>query len=397
MTVTVAELNRAASALGALATRLEGDAERHAGAYSSLRTQLDALDTAGSAPDLDQVLGDGRRALSSTSDVVGHLEAGAAAARTAASTAERLSERLGTLQRRRSEARADLTRAQSQPTISAPTTVSDSASLQRRVDDLDGRIQNVHSEWIQACQTASGAISPAGNAVRRARNAAATVNLVTRGGRVVRAAWDGYGHAGLAAQVGRSSVRSGAFANSWRNLRNLNNGLRTAADFAPPRDSRGRPITGRESRRHRREQMRRHNRPIQNRLPGARNRFNATRHALRTNQPLTRVGQVLENNRHYARFARGVGVLGVATSGVSMVGAIREGDVEGAITSGVTVAGSAMLMFPATAPVGAVLVAGALIYENREAIGNAAKKAGNAVKDSAKWVGNKLSKLNPFG
>lgn len=400
MTVTVAELHRTASALDALATRLEGDAERHDGAYRSLQTQLDALDAAGTAPDLDAVLGDGRRALGNTSGVVGQLQAGASAARTAASTAERLAERLGNLQRRRSEARADLTRARNQPqnpSTTAPYAASDTASLQRRVGELDGQMQSVHSEWIAACQSASGAISPAGNAVRRARNAAAAINLAIRGARGVRTAWEGYGLAGLAAQVARSSIRSGAFASSWRNLRNLNNGLRTAADFPPPRDSRGRPITGRESRRHRRQQMRRHNRPIQNRLPGARNRFNTTRHELRTDRRLTRVGQALQNNRHYVRFARGVGVLGIATSGVSMVGAIREGDVEGAITSGVTVAGSAMLMFPATAPMGAVLVAGALIYENREAIGDAARKAGDAVQDAAGWVGDKLSKLNPFG
>jgi hypothetical protein len=51
------------------------------------------------------------------------------------------------------------------------------------------------------------------------------------------------------------------------------------------------------------------------------------------------------------------------------------------------------MLVPGAAPVGAVLVAGAMIYENREAIMEGAKKA----KD---WVGDKVSKglkkLNPF-
>lgn len=384
MTVTVAELNRAATSLNSVASHLEDGAERHGDAYSSLETQLDALDAAATAPDVDRVLGDGRRALGNTSDVVGHVEAGAEAIRTVASTAERLAERLGNLNERRSDARTELTQAQNR-VANDPDATDDTAALQRRLDYLDGQIEGIDGEWFNACQSASGDVSDAGNAVRRIRNNTAAINLLTRGGRVIRTAWDGYGNFGLGAQLVRSTVRGGAFANSWRNLRNLNNSLRTAADF-----------TGR-SRRDRRQQMHRHNRPIRNQLPRARNRVNQARHALRTNRPLTNIGRALENNRHYARFARGAGVLGIATSGVSMVNSIREGNVEGAITSGVTMAGSAMMMFPATAPVGAVLVAGALIYENREAIGNAAKKVGGAVKDGAKWVGNKLSKLNPFG
>ena len=48
------------------------------------------------------------------------------------------------------------------------------------------------------------------------------------------------------------------------------------------------------------------------------------------------------------------------------------------------------------ASVAAVMSVGELIYDNREAIGNALSSAGNAVQEGAKSVGDWLGDHNPF-
>lgn len=99
--------------------------------------------------------------------------------------------------------------------------------------------------------------------------------------------------------------------------------------------------------------------------------------------------------------AGGAGVAAAADGIKDIYQGVRDGNTEQAVTGGVkTVAGGLMVGGAATAnPIavgaGAVLYAGAVVYENREAIGNAVGTAvgavGNAVGSAASAVGNAAS------
>lgn len=96
--------------------------------------------------------------------------------------------------------------------------------------------------------------------------------------------------------------------------------------------------------------------------------------------------------------AGGAGVAAAADGIKDIYQGVRDGDTEQAVTGGVkTVAGGLLIGGAATAnPIavgaGAVLYAGAVVYENREAIGQAvgtaANAVGNAVGSAASAVGN---------
>lgn len=114
------------------------------------------------------------------------------------------------------------------------------------------------------------------------------------------------------------------------------------------------------------------------RAPALRNHDNAVQ-AMRTRRPLTAFGQRVHHFLHNTRAGsvvkhggRVLGGVGVALGGYDAYNAFQAGDVEGGIVNVVS-AGGGLVLLLATTPVGiaigAGLVIGALVWENREWIG----------------------------
>ena len=117
--------------------------------------------------------------------------------------------------------------------------------------------------------------------------------------------------------------------------------------------------------------------------------------ALRTNQALTgagrRVQDFLRNTRPGRVLTVGGRALGVAGAGLSFYNsytAVREGDTEGAITSGLAGAGSVMMLTPnpVIAGIGAAIVVGVVVYEKWDTISGWADSAADAIGDGVSSV-----------
>ncbi len=95
--------------------------------------------------------------------------------------------------------------------------------------------------------------------------------------------------------------------------------------------------------------------------------------------------------------AGGAGVAAAADGVKDVYQGIRDGNVEQGVVGGVKTAGGGMMMAgaatanPLLIGAGALTYGGAMIYENREAIGNAASAVGGAIMDGASAVGGAIS------
>lgn len=101
-----------------------------------------------------------------------------------------------------------------------------------------------------------------------------------------------------------------------------------------------------------------------------------------TNRPLTGVGQRLAANPVLKYGGKALGVAGVAFGAYDTMRNLQEGDTEGAIVSGVSTAGGAMMLtpFPPVQLAGLAITTGALIYSNWDDIAEASD-----------WVGEQVS------
>ena len=120
-----------------------------------------------------------------------------------------------------------------------------------------------------------------------------------------------------------------------------------------------------------------------------------SRHALRTNRALTGPGRSVQDflkkpgvGRALKAGGTGLSVVGGALSTVDAVAAAADGDTERAVTSGLSAAGSFMLITPnpVIAGVGAALVVGVAVYENWDTISGWAESGADAVGDGVSSV-----------
>lgn len=106
--------------------------------------------------------------------------------------------------------------------------------------------------------------------------------------------------------------------------------------------------------------------------------------ALRGSRPLTGIGDSLA-----ARFPRTMSTLGKSGRALGAVGVglnfydgyrdIQEEDWGGVVSNGAAIAGSVLMVNPITAPIGAALVVGSLIYEHRSFLGDVGRSIGNVL------------------
>ncbi|MDP8975930.1 MAG: hypothetical protein M3N28_06130 [Actinomycetota bacterium] len=116
--------------------------------------------------------------------------------------------------------------------------------------------------------------------------------------------------------------------------------------------------------------------------------------ALRKNRAITSLGRRFPGaTKVLTAGGKALGVGGIALSARDAYSDIRKGDVAGAVSNGVAIAGSAMMMSGVGAPVGAVLVAGSLVYEYRNEIGKAAKWTGKKIGEAADAAGEAADKV----
>lgn len=117
----------------------------------------------------------------------------------------------------------------------------------------------------------------------------------------------------------------------------------------------------------------------------------AAKRGFQTNRHLTGLGRRFASSTStLAKAARGgarvLGGAGLAYGGYDTVQRWQTGDTGGAIVSGVATAGGVMMMFPPTAVAGGFVVVGALVYEHREEITDAARWVGGKLSDGASWT-----------
>ncbi len=192
---------------------------------------------------------------------------------------------------------------------------------------------------------------------------------------------------GAVTQLARTAGNAFLALRETLRLSRLRRSLTTASDFL---DSRRLP-------RHiRRQMMRARNRQIANAIVGTRRAAQDTVHGLRTNRPLVNLaGRVPPGAMSAARAAgKALGPAGVVLSTVDLGYDVRNGDWGGVGSNAAAITGSVILMAaggPVTLTAGAVLVAGSLIYENREHLAKAAKWTGNKIGDAAGTVGKGIS------
>ncbi len=147
-----------------------------------------------------------------------------------------------------------------------------------------------------------------------------------------------------------------------------------------------------------------HNQAIRGELRAQGARLDAADDALRANRPIfgfsqrfPSLGRIL-----HSKAARGAGkalaAAGIVVSGFDFVQDVTRGDVGGAVSNAFNIAGGVLLLTagPVGLTIGAVFVAGSLIYEFRDEIKQAGEWVGDRVSDAAGWVGDKASKVGDF-
>ncbi len=88
---------------------------------------------------------------------------------------------------------------------------------------------------------------------------------------------------------------------------------------------------------------------------------------------------------------RKLGGVGVILDLASMNRSFEERDFEGVAVSGFKALGGTLLLFPGGQAAGAIILGGALIYENREALTSGARWLGRSTKSAGEWAGRKLA------
>jgi len=123
--------------------------------------------------------------------------------------------------------------------------------------------------------------------------------------------------------------------------------------------------------------------------------YQNARRAMHARPPLTPAGQHVRRFFQHNRYGRVLRVGGKALGGVGVgIGvydaavAARSCDAEGAIVAGASALGGGMMLLsvPGLQLVGGVVVLGALVYENREWIGDRLDDAGEAITSAAQSV-----------
>lgn len=86
-----------------------------------------------------------------------------------------------------------------------------------------------------------------------------------------------------------------------------------------------------------------------------------------------------------------LGVVGIVLDSASAYRSFKDGDIEGGTVSAAKAIGGGMMLFPGGQAAGAVILGGALIYENREAIASGARWLGRSTASATKWASDKLA------
>lgn len=364
MSVTSAQLSAVSTRLSTMQTRLHSASQRYIGFRSGLWDDMRRLGGAGSSPDLQQVTADGRRLHSQTSDVPGELQSAADALGTVSDTASGFADELQRLEGQRDTLREEL-RA-----VSSSAGVDD--DKQRELRRVESRIDEIDGEWQEegsAGAVGVQALSDAESALRSARQDINVSDLARRVPRTVGGITilTGYGIYGFASRLGRGALHRSDLRHYRRRRENA---IRRVNDGRSPRGGR------------------------LDRL--SQERLNRANQNWRHDRPLTNTGQQIRNNPVLRNGGRALGVFGTAMSATDSITSFRDGDIERGVTQGAQAVGGAMMMVPVPGVqiAGAAIVAGAMIWENREWIADKASDLGNAVTDAAKgakdWVSDKL-------
>lgn len=186
------------------------------------------------------------------------------------------------------------------------------------------------------------------------------------------------------AQLTRSFTNSSRYVAARAKESLLGLGYKNASDFYDER---------RLPRAQRRQMMRAHNRQLGRALRTQGRAVDGAADAVRANRPLTSLGSRFPRASKVLKTGgKALGAAGMVVNAVDLVGDVNRGDWGGAASNTAAMVGSGLMMSGYGAPVGAVLVAGSLIYEHREEIGKAAEWVGDKVGDVAGDVAGSAKK-----
>jgi hypothetical protein len=243
-----------------------------------------------------------------------------------------------------------------------------------------GRLVDAFAEALCAADTA------ASEGVRRVepeQREAFLLDLARRVGAGGQALAEADGRRGVAIHASRSSVHLSRLVMTQQRLYFLHKEYWTPLEFFPDARAYDRALAG-------------HRATLAPRIAALEGRSSALLQALRRSEPVTGVGRYIDSagsgpGRYLRYGGRALGGLGAAYSAVEAIKRSRDGDTWGAARSAAMAVGGGAMLFPPVAAVGALVVAGVMLYEHRQQVADAGRWVAGRMESASRSPGEGLS------